>query len=62
MDTIIFHSRLLEFVSMVVIFLGLAFVSVFAVFVFEYLIPAFFKSDDGGDYEYEEYIKSRKGK
>ncbi len=55
---IFFHSRIWEFVSLIAVFLGLAFVSVLAVFVFEYLIPSLFADDD--DYEYEEYIKSRK--
>jgi lipopolysaccharide export LptBFGC system permease protein LptF len=60
LDFIVFHTNLASFMWVVIVFIGLAILAVLSVFVFNYLIPAFEDEDD--DYEWAEYVKSRKDK
>jgi phosphotransferase system glucose/maltose/N-acetylglucosamine-specific IIC component len=61
LDFIIFHSSLASFMWAVIVFIGAAILAVISVFVFNYLIPAAMEDEDG-DYEWADYIKSRKDK
>jgi lipopolysaccharide export LptBFGC system permease protein LptF len=60
LDFIIFYGSLASFMWAVIVFIGLAILAVLSVFVFNYLIPAAFEDDE--DYEWAEYVKSRKDK
>lgn len=61
LDFIVFHSSLASFMWVVIVFIGGAILSVIAVFVFNYLIPDVMEDEDG-NYEWADYIKSRKDK
>ncbi len=61
LDFIIFHTNLAAFMWVVIVFIGAAILSVIAVFVFNYLIPSVTEDEDG-NYEWADYIKSRKDK
>ncbi len=61
LDFIVFHSSLASFMWVVIVFIGGAILAVISVFVFNYLIPSVTEDEDG-NYEWADYIKSRKDK
>lgn len=61
LDFIVFHSSLASFMWVVIVFIGGAILAVISVFVFNYLIPGVTEDEDG-NYEWADYLKSRKDK
>lgn len=61
LDFIVFHSSLASFMWVVIVFIGGAILAVISVFVFNYLIPSVTEDEDG-NYEWADYLKSRKDK
>ena len=61
LDFIVFHSSLASFMWVVIVFIGGAILAVISVFVFNYLIPSVMEDEDG-NYEWADYLKSRKDK